>query len=124
MAEIQQQLQSNDMELQVKRNQFLYQLMWNIHSKIRKVSDLINIYGVDITDENYRIISNATAYYFISWNGEEEQDYEKVINFLKMKKFHLNGYRSQTKNPDGTFSFSNPMEEFTMLFLTSEQTTK
>lgn len=121
MDQTQQELQS---QLLNKRNQFLYTLMGDIYTRIRKVSDVIHIYGVDITDENYRILSNATAFYFIPWLGQEQQDYEKVINFLKMNKFQLNGYKSQTRNPDGTFSFNNPMEEFTSLFFDNSTTTK
>jgi hypothetical protein len=98
------------------RNDFLYNLMYNIYTKIRSVKDFIDHYQVVVTDENYRKISNATAYYF-EFHQIKNQKYDEFLNYLKRNNFKLEDnfklevIRIKFKE-NGELAVSNEMERF------------
>lgn len=94
-----------------ERNDFIYDIMCNIYSRIKVVEDLNRIYDIQMDDENYRKLSNSCATYFEVWK-DKDQRYESFLNSLKIKKFEIPAFRSIQQNPDGTFIFTNKFEQF------------
>lgn len=99
-----------------ERNDFIYDIMCNIYSRIKVFEDFNKIYGIHIDDQNYRKLSTSCATYFQVWKGKD-QEYESFLNRLKILKFEIPAFRSIQQNPDGTFIFTNKFEQFVSQYL-------
>lgn len=97
-----------------ERNRLILRIFREIYSNIRSIGDFISFFEVDIDEENYRKLTNGTAYYYENWRGED-QDFEKFMNFLRSRSFRLLHYRSK-RSDDGKLTFTNDLEKFTFQY--------